>query len=311
MLIKNVTAANKDLVKSENSDDKPPLKQTKVSSAAADAKSPFVTQKVASTTLGENKPTAVGKPTRQVTSVPAGNSSVQAVVPQAKVLTPSSSCLQERSSLPRVSFDNDVWIGGIPTLSQNMRLVEHDLHQLMSKFGRVSRVKILKGKWLGGILENTKPCHARVSFAESAAARAAAHAKVIRFTNYDVFLSVKLWTSRKSPVQSCEKELEVSNLPFISDGVKADLGKIFRRYGIIQHIHLQDKTDRSFKPQVSAYIAFDKEESIDAALRADPIHFYGKYLLKLTKSEGRAEKADSLQKGKIFFLLSNIHIWGT
>ena len=162
----------------------------------------------------------------------------------------------------------------------------------MSKFGTVNLVQIR---------ESRKTCHAIVSFARNRAAKAAVQAEMIPLSVYNrsLFLKMLPW---RGPVGTGEKELEVSNLPFISDEVKADLEKFFRRFGIIQNIRLHDKTDRSFKPQLSAFIAFDSESSVDAALKADPVYFYGKYLLKLAKSEGRADKTDILQmKGKNVF----------
>ena len=193
-------------------------------------------------------------------------------------------------------IENDIWIGRLPFKQGRERIkMQSGLRQVLDKFGPVTQVQVRASK-------GRKSCHAIVSFATKEAARTALEKKYICFTKFtgdeqrkisnypimartgcDVEESSRMSEANPAGGGDIRKQIWVGNLPPLSEKVKTDLHRVFHRFGPIQNIALQRAIQDSFQPSFFAIITFDEEESVDAAVRVDPINFYGKYVLKIEK----------------------------
>jgi RNA recognition motif-containing protein len=97
----------------------------------------------------------------------------------------------------------------------------------------------------------------------------------------DIDISAKESSSIPSDTNN---DIWVGNLPSISEKVKSDLQGIFRRFGTIRNIAVQHVMRKScFQPHFFAFITFAEEDSVDLAVNAEPIAFYGEHVLKIEK----------------------------
>jgi hypothetical protein len=180
--------------------------------------------------------------------------------------------------------------------------MQYDLEALLSAIGHVNRVEIFARQATSA---NLNPCYALVSFADRAAASRAIQERYLSFPvqNLGYFsLSVKAWNG---PSRVCSiladstavpdfrrRQLQVGNIPSLSEKVRTDLVGIFRRYGIIQDIVLQSEGSANH-PVYTASITFEKEKSVALALNAGKICMYRSFYLDVTAMDDRKPESQN------------------
>jgi hypothetical protein len=212
--------------------------------------------------------------------------------PESTETSPNQSGHEEPERHQAKIFDYDIWIGGLPlTEGRDLKEMQADLRQLLTNFGPVASIEIRTNR-------NRRGCHAVASFATKAAAKAAIAQKSVGFrslvgdSRQDGILPIKARACHDSDNAVSEShshsntkcDIWVGNLPSVSEQVRSDLHKIFRRFGTIQNIAIQHASPRqSFQPHFFAFITFASEEAVELAVNAEPIAFYGRHILKIEK----------------------------
>ena len=203
---------------------------------------------------------------------------------------------------------SDIWLGGLPLLLEPARTVMQMIigQALEESFGYLTSVEIRANK-------DGQSCHAIALFANVEAARAAVEQKSIRildpYFQQELVLPIAARKGTNSenrlavaePMADAAAQLWVGNLPPVSEKVRADLMGIFRKFGAIRDVVLQYRVQRSFQPYFFAYITFDKEESVEAALKAEPIYFYRTHLLKVERRRAHNSQAQEIGKEYLYF----------